>query len=99
VDGIHRNRWSTWPGLCSDGAEYLTERKVTNFDVWHTVRIEMAPGINAAFYVDGQQIGSYKPNDAEEIEGVIFAPRLEVFSPKQDGIEAHFDDVRIGQFK
>lgn len=59
----------------------------------------MDPEINATFYIDGEQVGSYRPNDAEEIKGRAFALRLEVWSPKQDGIEAHFDDVRIGQFK
>lgn len=79
------------------GAEYLTKKIKTNYDVWHTVRIEMDPEINATFYIDGEQVGSYRPNDAEEIKGRAFTPRLEVWSPKRDGIEAHFDDVRIGQ--
>ncbi|GAB4418521.1 MAG: hypothetical protein Fur0044_14530 [Anaerolineae bacterium] len=81
------------------GPEYSTEKIITNYDVWHTVRIGMDPEINATFYIDGEQVGSYRPNDAEEIKGRAFALRLEVWSPKQDGIEAHFDDVRIGQFK
>lgn len=79
------------------GAEYVTEKITTNYDVWHTARIEMDTEINATFYIDGEQVGSYRPNDAEEIKGRSFTPRLEVWSPKQDGIEAHFDDVRIGQ--
>jgi hypothetical protein len=79
-----------------DQAEYLSDRKITNYDVWHTVRIEIDPEINTTFYIDGQQVGSYRPNDAEEIKGTVFTPRLEVWSPMQDGIKAQFDDVRIG---
>ena len=52
--------------------------------------------VNATFYVDGQEMGSYQPDDAEELGKGIFQVRLEVWSPQQDGIRAHFDDVRIG---
>jgi len=59
----------------------------------------MDPEINATFYIDGQQVGSYRPNDAEEIKGRDFTVRLAVSSSMQTGIQAHFDDVRIGQFR
>lgn len=82
-----------------DEPGYLSERHLSDYDVWHTVRIEMDPEINTTFYIDGEQVGSYKPNDAEKIKGKTFKVRLEVWSPQQDGIKAHFDDVRIGQFR
>lgn len=80
-----------------DEAEYISERHVSDFDVWHTVRIEMDPEVNTTFYIDGEQAGSYRPYDAEEIKDGTFKARLEVWSPKQDGIKAHFDGVRVGR--
>jgi hypothetical protein len=50
-----------------DGSGYLSQKHLSDYDVWHTVRIEMGPEINATFYIDGEQVGSYRPNDAEEV--------------------------------
>jgi hypothetical protein len=84
-------------GRASSG-EYSTARRLTNYDIWHTVRIAISPEIKATFYVDGRQVGSYAPKDAEELKGRNFVLRLEVWSPEEGSIRALYDDVRIGQF-
>jgi serine/threonine protein kinase len=81
------------------GAEYSTGRMTTLSDYWHTVRIEMDPEIRVTFYVDGQEEGSYRPPDAEELKGKVFSFRLGISAPDADGITANFDDVRIGNLK
>ena len=79
------------------GAEYSSEKIITTYDVWHTFRIEISPEINTIFYINGLRVGSYKPNDAEELRDKSFTIRLEVWSPSHDGIRAHFDEVWIDQ--
>jgi len=85
----------------SDGSIDLMEHYVgpipTNFDVWHTTRIEVDPEVNITFYVDGQQFGPYRPSVAEEVKGNAFRPSLWVHTKMQDGVKAYVDDVRIGQ--
>jgi hypothetical protein len=81
------------------GIEFSSVKKTTDYDVWHTFRIEIDPEIDVIFYVDGLRLGSYKPEDAEELKSKDFTVRLGVWSPSQDGIKAHFDEVRIGQYK
>lgn len=81
------------------GTEYSTERMTTLSDYWHTVRIEMDPEIRVTFYLDGQEVGSYRPPDAEELKGKVFSFRLGISTPDADGITANFDDVRIGNLK
>jgi hypothetical protein len=79
--------------------EFSSVKKTTDYDVWHTFRIEIDPEINATFYIDGQRVGSYKPNDAEELKNKEFRVELGVWSPSQDGIKAQFDEVWISQNK
>jgi len=79
--------------------EYSTERMTTLSDYWHTVRIEVDPEIRVTFYLDGQEMGSYRPPDAEELKGNVFSFRLGIWAPDADGITANFDDVRIGNLK
>jgi hypothetical protein len=81
----------------NDVAEYGTPTGTTDYDTWHTVRIEMDSNINVYFYVDGEQIGAYRPPDAEQIKGRSFTPRLQVWSPQQDGLKVYLDDVRVGR--
>jgi hypothetical protein len=78
------------------GLEYSTEKARTNFNTWHTVRIEVDPEIRVTFYVDGQEVGSYKPPDAEQLKGEVFTFQLGVSSPAPFGITANYDDVRVG---
>ena len=82
-------------------AAYTTAEIVTNYDVWHTVRIEMDPEINVTFYIDGKQVGSYKPNadGAKQIKDRPIKVRLSVWGRNQEGIQVHCDDVRIGQYR
>ena len=81
------------------GAEYVSEKKITNYDVWHTFRIAVTPEIYVTFFVDGHEAGSYRPPDAEELGAKALAFRLHIWSPDPDGITANFDDVRIGQLR
>jgi hypothetical protein len=81
------------------GAEYVSEKNITNYDVWHTFRIALTPEINVTFYVDGQEAGSYRLPDADELGAKTLAFRLHIWSPDFDGITASFDDVRIGQLR
>lgn len=96
---ISRNRlvevWCEVYGR-TEGPEYRTERFFTEYDVWHTFRIEMLQDMTVIFYIDGDQVGSYKPADAEEFTNTEFKVRLEAYSDEGDGIVAHFDDVFIG---
>jgi serine/threonine protein kinase len=78
------------------GLEYATEKTRTNFNVWHTVRIEVDPDIRVTFYVDGQEAGSYQPPDAEQLKGENFTFQLGASSPAPFGITGNYDDVRVG---
>jgi len=82
-----------------DGAEYVSARKTSDYDVWHNVRIEVDPETRVTFHVDGQNAGTYRPPDAEELKDNVFTFRLKIYSPKPDGITANYDDVRIGYLK
>jgi hypothetical protein len=83
----------------TDRAEYVSEMNPTNYDIWHTYRIEIDPEINIVYYIDGEKIGSYTPQDADELKNNEFIVRLEVWSPERLGIEGVFDDIWIGQYK
>ncbi|MBE0682921.1 MAG: TIR domain-containing protein [Anaerolineales bacterium] len=83
----------------TEGAEYSSNKKTTNYDVWHTFRIEIDPEINAVFYIDGLNVGTYRPSDVEDLGSNDFTVRLEAWSPAENSIEAHFNDVKIGQYK
>ena len=79
--------------------EYTTSRIKTDYDVWHTFRIEVESEILATFFVDNQKIGQYQPSYASELKGQDFIVRFGAWSPQKDGIEANFDDVRLGIVK
>jgi len=79
----------------TEGAEFTTDKKPTNFDTWHTVRIEVTPEIIITFYIDGEKMGSYKPVDSELFMDTQSDFHLEIWSPSQDGVVGKFDDVRI----
>jgi hypothetical protein len=88
--------WCTAYGRNGD-INYGSATTMTEYDTWHTARIEMDADINVTFYIDGQQVGFFRPDDVDQIKGRAFTPELLVSSPSQDGIKANFDDVRIGQ--
>lgn len=77
--------------------EYDTIFIKTDFDVWHTVRIEVDSEVNTAFYIDGQPVGSYKTKFAEKVKSNNFWIGLWVYSEMQDGTKGYIDDVRIGE--
>ncbi len=65
---------------------------------WYDVRIEFSPEYGAIqFYLDGELIATYLPNDAEEIKkGIELQPEVGVWC--EDGvINASFDDIRLGK--
>lgn len=76
-------------------AEYSTGRKNTNYDTWHNFRITIDSNVQATFYIDEQEIGSYTPTDANALKNKFFQVRLEVWTPEQTGISAKFDNLRI----
>ncbi|MBM3120794.1 MAG: hypothetical protein FJZ97_01250 [Chloroflexi bacterium] len=86
-------------GRGSSGAEYATARTTTLSGYWHTLRIEISPEIRATFFVDGQEVGSYMPPDAEGLKGKLLSLRLSIYNPEEEGIMANFDDVRIGNLE
>ena len=79
------------------GPGYTSSVVITKYDAWHLVRIDLGTEGDVRFFVDGRVVGYYRLVDAEVLEGAVLTPRLEAWSPRQDGIIAHFDDVRIGQ--
>ncbi|NJN95734.1 MAG: hypothetical protein HC875_17280 [Anaerolineales bacterium] len=71
--------------------------KPTNFDTWHTVRIEVDREANVTFSIDGQSLGSYRPQQADEIKNGFFSPNIWIYSETPESMIGHLDDVRIGQ--
>ena len=92
----------TWCEANLDGESvsfYATEAIQTDYDVWHTVRIELGPEMETTFYIDGKLAGVYQIPASARDTSWIFKVRLEVWSPQMDGIEAHFDEVKVEQFE
>ncbi len=79
-------------------AEYSTNKINTDYDTWHNFRIELDSEVNATFYIDGKIVGSYKPNDAKDLINKDIAISLRVWTPSET-LEAHYDDVKFGQYK
>ena len=55
--------------IVPQGSDWVTEYRTPSlpaaYDVWHTARIEIVPGTaELRFYLNGNLIGSYLPNDA-----------------------------------
>jgi serine/threonine protein kinase len=88
--------WCEAYGRSAD-VEHSTPKSPTNYDIWHTVRIEIGPDMGVTFSIDGDRLGSYTPDDADELKGRPIRLRLEAWSPEQSGIEARLDDIRLGQ--
>ncbi len=67
-------------------------------DSWHTLRTEIEPATMAfTCYIDGQQVLSGIPSNADELRGATF--ELELFDDNRDQSSeafSYFDDVRIG---
>lgn len=82
----------------TDGAEYSTEHITTEYDVWHTFRIEIDPEVNATFYIDGKQMGSYKAADSNDLTNQNFTVSLRTWTPTET-LEAFYDDVKFRQHK
>lgn len=89
--------WCEVYGRVEGKTEYSSKKITTNYDIWHTFRIELSPEAEVFFYIDGLSVGSYLPSDAELLKTKSFTVRLEVWDPSQEGIKAHFDNVWIEQ--
>jgi hypothetical protein len=78
--------------------EYMTREIPAMRNAWHTVRIELSPTFGALqFYFDGALISTYLPKHANDlIRGVELRPMIGVLN-LDGGIDASFDDVRIGR--
>lgn len=70
--------------------------KPTGFDTWHTVRIEVDREANATFSIDGQPLGSYRPQQADQVKYGFFSPNIWIYSETQESMIGHLDEVRIG---
>ena len=90
--------WCEAYGRTAD-LEFSTPKSPTTYDIWHAIRIEIGPDMSVAFSIDGDRLGSYTPVDAGDLKGRPIRVRLEAWSPQQSGIEARFDDIRVGQFE
>jgi len=90
--------WCEAYGRTAD-LEYSTPRRPTNYDTWHTARIELGSDMSVIFSIDADQLGSYTPADAVDLKGRPIRVRLEAWSPERTGIEARFDDIRLDQIE
>ncbi len=77
---------------------YGTAGVRTEIDTWHTARMEMDSDVNMTFYVDGELVGFYAPDNTDRLKGRTLALRLAAWNSEQlGGVKVNFDDVRIGQ--
>jgi hypothetical protein len=80
-------------------AEYKTQRKVSYFDTWYTIRIEVAADTTINFFIDGEKIGSYQPTDADLFANASNVFHMEIWSPSDDGVVGKYDDIKIGNLR
>jgi tetratricopeptide (TPR) repeat protein len=96
--GISTSCFETkWPPPES-GFEFNTDFIPTEFDRWHTVRIEVNPNtMEFSFLIDGQLIATHIPASAEQLKNDKFT--LHVGTWGEDTVIGYVEDVRIGQIE
>jgi serine/threonine protein kinase len=85
----------------SDGnpnvVEYRSKEVKTELNTWYTVRMEIDTKTATVFYyLDGVQIGTYTPTDADKLISAKFTPRIGVWDGSTDSIfKYEITDVQI----
>lgn len=68
------------------------------YDEWYTFRIEVYPTtMTFTYYVNGQMVGSYKPQNIEELRNASFTLSMGINGLHTGTLTGHIDTVRIGK--
>jgi hypothetical protein len=79
--------------------EYTTDAVMGAYDTWYVTRMEADPATGKfKFYLDGQLIGQYLPEDAETIKTATFYPQVGSWVDASEQYVGYVDYVHIGVY-
>jgi hypothetical protein len=101
--GIDKSGWAScyytaWPP--QEGYGYFdAEKRLADYESWHTFRIEIDPStLTFFYYFNGQVVGSYTPVNAEALKQARYSFKVGVYA-NGEFVTGYVDDVRIGQLR
>ncbi len=79
-------------------SEYATELVHVSYDKWYTARIEIDPQtVRLDFYLDGELVGSHRPDDAADLLEVEVWPKVGIWQAANSSATRYIDDVRVAR--
>jgi hypothetical protein len=82
--------------LCNTTSGFSTTVVKVSYDTWHLVRFEVDPENGTiTFFVDGQNVGQYVPQDTSELKNAEYVLILDGSSSNDGSLTGFYDNVQL----
>ena len=82
--------------LCNTAGGFSTTAVEVSYDTWHLVRFEVdSENATITFFVDGQNIGKYIPQNISELKNAEYSLILDGSSSNDGSLTGSFDYIQL----